>query len=419
MWVVLLMLIYGSALFIFFTLIFKKTTIFCEKYKSLISKMTFNLLFIPIPIIIFLTCENFNIKNPKCENYKIYHFYEKIIMVFNGKTYITKALLIELSFMLFWFFIFFIIVIVEIKKQKNFEKILKLDSYKVNDYETMQILSECKKNLKIKRNIAIYQYYKDISPCTIGTIKPIIILPYISDKTKKKIIIYHELCHIKNNDSVFLLIMRVSKIIYKFFPFIKSFCKELRNRCEYACDEQVTQFLSKNEKIIYSELIIDMANKRNNAHKIFNISSNKDEEVIKNRIDIIMRDNKKNKSYKKMALVTISLIAIVTLPAFTYNYPKVLVMNGSQEEMNKIRHEIMNGSVEFFYKSEEKKDYNKSTIIYKNGFVHDISKNSQKNKNCKKHSYIIIDVQKHGQNSKADYKTYIYEDEKKFKICDR
>ena len=78
-------------------------------------------------------------------------------------------------------------------------------SYEVKDTEILDILYKYKDKLDIKkRNIRIYKTNANVSPFTMGVLNPIIIINNIDDDFKIETAICHELCHIKNNDGIFI-----------------------------------------------------------------------------------------------------------------------------------------------------------------------------------------------------------------------
>ena len=74
--------------------------------------------------------------------------------------------------------------------------------------DTLKILDECRKLLKIKRKITVVD--SDESPMLVGIIKPKILLPDIYSQREKRDIIIHELCHYKNMD---ILIIWMSVVV--------------------------------------------------------------------------------------------------------------------------------------------------------------------------------------------------------------
>ena len=84
------------------------------------------------------------------------------------------------------------------------------------------------------------------TPQIIGFFKPVILLPLamMTQLSEKQIeaILLHEMAHIKRNDYLLNIVIACIRMLFFFNPFVRIFCKTLKQEREYRCDEWVLQF---------------------------------------------------------------------------------------------------------------------------------------------------------------------------------
>ncbi|URZ03114.1 hypothetical protein CLAUR_031600 [Clostridium felsineum] len=141
-----------------------------------------------------------------------------------------------------------------------YSKIRKEPEYR--EVEICDLLEECKKEMKIKRNIQIKKSQSVKTPCITGFIKPCILLPdYIAYKLTKeeiKYVIIHELSHFKHKDIIINWISILLNLIHWFNPILYFSFKKLKQDSEIACDAKALSYIKSGERKEYGKTIINL-----------------------------------------------------------------------------------------------------------------------------------------------------------------
>lgn len=330
MQIILFMTLSGSLLFLMVNLIqFFKPKIFSLRQRHNLLKIALLLHFIPLPILIFFIKRIIlRLFPPKTVSSFIYYGYEKVLIIGKDKMFVTDAFFNEFFVFGLWIFISVCILLFQIYKRQKFRRLVLKASNQIIDFEILNIIDNYKTELAVKKNIFIYQTGADISPFTTGILKPIIVIPCIDNKFQKRTAIYHELCHIKNNDAIILLLRVLVCCIYWFNPIVYFLNKALENSCELICDEKVTHDMDKDGRLQYAYFIIDISTKKSNKKYVNTFSSDKD--IVKERLNFIIKY--RNKSKKLAVAISVVLCLISILPTFAYEMPKVLYLDKSLDD---------------------------------------------------------------------------------------
>lgn len=117
-----------------------------------------------------------------------------------------------------------------------------------------------KKSLKIRRRIRVFLSPAVQTPLLVGIVFPTVYLPCIEiDDEKLKMVFLHELTHYKRKHLFLKLFSLIVCFVHWFNPFCLALQKKLGEVLELSCDEAATKNLSKNEKKIYMQTILDLA----------------------------------------------------------------------------------------------------------------------------------------------------------------
>ena len=209
-------------------------------------------------------------------------------------------------------------------------------SFAFSSAETLQsdplcsFLKDQAKAMKIKREIKLYQSNSMVSAYTMGTFHPVIILPADRIEAEKKLVILHELRHIKNHDTFINFLCLICKEIYWFNPFIYVLDSFLKQPMELACDQSVTEQLNQDSRFLYAHLIITMSRKQNLSGK-YSSYFTKNKKRIEERIDCIMNKPRKNNSRRFIAAIaSVVAITLSSIPAFAS--PSIQILRGDDAD---------------------------------------------------------------------------------------
>lgn len=324
-------------------------------------------------------------------------------------TYANKTYQYHFIIICIWFLTALIIVLRYLWKQLLFRhKLLKL-AHKVTAPEILNILNHYQSTLKLKRRVSIYCSTANIPPFTMGIINPIILIPHNSKSTEQKMIIHHELCHIKKHDGFFRFIRLIVIGIYWFNPLVYILDHYLECVCELSCDELVTKGMDQEQLREYAYLLVNMAISDDNVSAAYITPFSTHKKPLKERIEFIMK--KKEKRYNCAVLVATGLILCSSFPVFAYQSPTKIVWENSPQE--DIFPDASNQTV-VFKELGNPPEYtiNIQPILYSeqfidyNGNIYHISKNALK-ATCE-HMYVDGTYQKHTKNSDGSCITKSY-----------
>lgn len=107
-----------------------------------------------------------------------------------------------------------------------------------------------------KRRIKILKTRNMYSPLCCGLISPMILVPDRNEVAEKhiKVIVDHELTHIKRGDLFTKLFMAIARLIYWWFPPFEALC----HYCNLAIEMNTDRRASRNDKVGYVEAIVDI-----------------------------------------------------------------------------------------------------------------------------------------------------------------
>ncbi len=174
------------------------------------------------------------------------------------------------------------------------------------------ILLECQRKINLNRRIKILYNKRVNTPLTFGYLRPIVVLPEIAkdwEEEKIKIVLLHELIHIKRNDYLTNLIASLGVIICWYNPLVWFALKQQKAECEKACDEQVlandikpTQYASELLKLAEGNHVGTL--KLNSMVSILGATS------IKERIKLIIESPKRKKAVSLSLVIALSFLVL-------------------------------------------------------------------------------------------------------------
>lgn len=143
----------------------------------------------------------------------------------------------------------------------KFSKKINRTAY-TNNCDLNTLLNEAKICVNVHRQIPIFQSIHVDVPVVFGLFKPRIIIPtrlYLSaTPAKLKLIILHELCHIKRKDMIINILWLLAKSLHWFNPLVWIAYNMYLNDIELACDDMVISKVSKKDGFKYSQSLLDV-----------------------------------------------------------------------------------------------------------------------------------------------------------------
>lgn len=215
---------------------------------------------------------------------------------------------------------------------------LKQSTLPMENETIIHLYEQCKKELKIKREIPLS--YSDFikSPVIAGIFKPHIYMPLhvVSQYSIEEIrfMLLHELWHYKQKDLLWNSFSNIVGILYWFHPLVHFAKKEMRHEQELSCDALVLSCISENSYMNYGSTIIACAEKLSLSHAPFALSMGSTFEQLKSRITHILAYEKPSlqKSWKGLLIF---ILIVILLTSFTPNLFALSVSVGKANSYSK------------------------------------------------------------------------------------
>jgi len=106
----------------------------------------------------------------------------------------------------------------------------------------LRLTRELSHSIGLSRPVALLQSDHSSLPVTWGFARPKIVLPTTADEwsdERLRVVLLHELAHIKRGDWLTLLAVEGLRAVYWFNPLLWIISRRLRQECEQACDDAV------------------------------------------------------------------------------------------------------------------------------------------------------------------------------------
>jgi beta-lactamase regulating signal transducer with metallopeptidase domain len=115
-------------------------------------------------------------------------------------------------------------------------------AHPLDDAVWSPLLDDAKRSLGISRPVRIVVVPGATVPATLGFHRPIVMLPSACTEWKddeRRMVLLHELAHVRAGDWLFALAARVACALFWFHPAAWFVAGRLRDECELACDDRV------------------------------------------------------------------------------------------------------------------------------------------------------------------------------------
>jgi len=131
---------------------------------------------------------------------------------------------------------------------------------RVVDGDLKLMLDDLRKRLRLNQSVDLRLHPEPVVPMTLGVFRPMIVLPRQSrewSEQLKRIVLLHELAHVKRRDIAFQWLGRLACSLYWFHPLAWWGLKQLRRERELACDDLVVHCGERATD--YAEVLVSVA----------------------------------------------------------------------------------------------------------------------------------------------------------------
>ena len=198
-----------------------------------------------------------------------------------------------------------------------------VDNYEVQDAsgDSSEAFAQIKKELRIRRDVKLYQSSNVSSPVVTGIFRPTVWLPMGQTVGNEwKGVLYHELAHIRHHDLVFYCVGMFTVALHWFNPCCYILLPLIRMVNEQYSDDIAVAHLTKEEQIHYCEMMIQAAGNYTEAPSM-GLGASSGKRIIKRRIQRIMGTTKKQ--IVVAAVAGLLGCVLSTGVAFAYEEPRV------------------------------------------------------------------------------------------------
>ncbi len=197
---------------------------------------------------------------------------------------------------------------------RRFSKRLLENSIPIPEDTAAALLSSRKAALGVHGDVKLMLNHKITSPMLVGLRRPMILLPTSSIlETDLKLILTHELMHLKRKDLWVKVLALIAGTLHWFNPFVHVLRKDVSIWGELSCDEALASEMSHEERKHYGEAILNTLDNHSGMNTAFYSPLCESKKHIKRRLIRIMNVKKTKKSITVLAVAAILAIGGIGL----------------------------------------------------------------------------------------------------------
>lgn len=222
---------------------------------------------------------------------------------------------------LVWLIIALALLLRKITVYQSFVRYIKVGQTPVTDIERLDLLARTGEEAGVKTAVELCVNPLVSSPLLIGFFRPCLVLPGLGvSEDQFRLIVLHELTHYRRRDMFFKWLVQITGCLHWFNPFVYYMNGEVNRACEFSCDEALITNLPSDKRRRYGETLLDaMMTVGRFKESIASVTLSENKELLKERLEAIMRYQKKSKAVLAMtAVLTVALgFGAVSVGAYT------------------------------------------------------------------------------------------------------
>lgn len=332
-----------------------------------------------------------------------------------GKNYLKR--IIPLA----WLIVFVILLTKRIVSYFMMNKLVEGDE--VENQRANLILEDCKKSLKIRKNIKLVRQDMTEMPSTVGVfyVKILVTDSFLNlDDDSITNVFMHELSHYKRKDNMVNFMILIIKSLHWFNPFMEKMFKNIREEMEFATDEIAVSKMNIEERMGYCKCMAEFSiNSNTYSEQILGLSNTA--ETVSKRIKRISLKKEYDKKSKIIFSITIWIIILMSLILYPTSYgmfetPRLYLQleNGDRIEATKVEENMIlneinlskDEKIKLVVKSGKPKDYifyNKADLETINSSKEMVNLSDGKMKYFETEEAIYKFTVTYGKNKNVDY----------------
>lgn len=224
---------------------------------------------------------------------------------------------------LVWLVIALILLIRKITIYQGFVRYLKAGREEVSVIAILDLMAIIGEEAGVKRPVELYTNSLIGSPLLLGFFRPCIVLPTVDlPDSDFEYTILHELTHYKRWDMFYKWLVQLTICLHWFNPLAYLLEREVSRACELACDEAVIRKLDTKRQRDYGDTLLNaVVTGGDYREPIASMTLNESKELLKERLDAIMKFKNSSKAVK--ILTTFLSVAIIFGATYTGAYAAI------------------------------------------------------------------------------------------------
>ena len=228
-----------------------------------------------------------------------------------------------------------------------------------------EVIEELRKELHFKRKFEVYVIPGVNLSFNIGILRPVIILQSQFDDEDLKLILKHELIHMRRGDLLVSMMLELVNCLHWFNPMIYMLESEINSVCETSCDEKVTKGFDSDECAFYAKVIAKCTEAAKHGMNVGN-QFTEEYEDSSGRIHHILH-SKKLRIWQKLIASSVFAVLIFIDSLISMAYPNVYHVRDTTTE---VAERYIAGDNDWAYDSIEGEfDMTSNTIQYDEQFT--------------------------------------------------
>lgn len=147
------------------------------------------------------------------------------------------------------------------------------------------------RRMGIKKEVGVWLSSLVESPVTLGSLKPIILIPLatVNNLTPQQVetLILHELAHIRRYDYLLHLWIAALEVLFFFNPFSKLLIRSIQKEREHRCDDLVLQF--RYDPHTYVSALLTLARNIRHSHQLVLAAAGSNDRLLLGRVRRILK----------------------------------------------------------------------------------------------------------------------------------
>ncbi|MBN1507050.1 MAG: M56 family metallopeptidase [Sedimentisphaerales bacterium] len=188
----------------------------------------------------------------------------------------------------------------------------------VTDRQILDLLEDCRSQLRIRRAVAVVATDQIGSPALLGCLRPRLLLPHdtIAKLSHQQLrhVFLHELAHLRRDDIVMGYLATLLQVLHWFNPLVALAFKRMRADREMVCDALALSVLPPEETRAYGHTIIHQIERLQASRPQWMLAAlSGDKARIKQRIAMIAQFRKETFRWSPLAVLILALLACTGL----------------------------------------------------------------------------------------------------------